>query len=116
MSSSFRELQVKAKLVSSGSGEWRYLDILSRGSGKKEALEFIRRALKFSHDNTVACGDSGNDLDMIQGDSLAVIVGNAQPDLLDWYEKNGRNNERVYYAKESTAGGILEGLQHFGLF
>ncbi len=43
-----------------------------------QALEYVRKQLDFPHSATLACGDSGNDIDMLGGQSLAVVVGNAQ--------------------------------------
>lgn len=43
----------------------------------------------FPHEQTVACGDSGNDKDMLAGHNLAVVVGNAQPDMKEWIEEVG---------------------------
>ena len=43
-----------------------------------QALEYVRKQLGFPHSATLACGDSGNDIDMLGGQSLAVVVGNAQ--------------------------------------
>ena len=49
-----------------------------------QALEYVRKQLGFPHSATLACGDSGNDIDMLGGKSLAVVVGNAQvSDSLD---------------------------------
>ncbi len=43
-----------------------------------QALEYVRKQLGFPHSATLACGDSGNDIDMLGGKNLAVVVGNAQ--------------------------------------
>ena len=49
-----------------------------------QALEFVREQLGFEHSSTLAAGDSGNDIDMLEGKNLAVVVGNAQAELLRW--------------------------------
>lgn len=38
----FKSGGVLAKLIVSGTGDWRYLDIVSNGAGKHEALEYVR--------------------------------------------------------------------------
>lgn len=114
---------VQAKLITSGKGDWRYLDIVPEGAGKLESLEFIREQFAVPHEQTVACGDSGNDIAMFEGANLSIVVGNAQPDLVTWLEENmpgipptSTGQARILHATQSVADGILEGLQHFQLY
>ncbi|GMH38515.1 hypothetical protein BSKO_06399 [Bryopsis sp. KO-2023] len=107
----------KAKLISSGMGEWRYLDLVSNQAGKLESLDYVRKSYGFDKESTIACGDSGNDILMLSGKNRAIVVGNAQPDLKDWVETqlgNGDSPSRLWVATKHEAYGILEGLQHFG--
>lgn len=69
---------VEARLILSGRGDWRYLDVVSSSAGKLEALEWVRQSRGVPEQRTVACGDSGNDKDMLSGKNLAIVVGNAQ--------------------------------------
>lgn len=101
---------VDAQLVYSGSKD---LDILPRRANKGKAMTFLREQLDISPDRTVACGDSGNDLSMFcDRTERGIIVGNAMPELLTWHHNNPAPNR--YLAKKNCAGGILEGLHHFG--
>lgn len=66
-------------------------------------------------------GTPGNDLLMLSGKSKAIVVGNAQKELLAWLEKElatqtkGPNGlGRVYHAKNHEAAGVMEGLERFG--
>lgn len=89
------------------------LDILPRQANKGKAMAFLRETLGISPSQTIACGDSGNDLAMfVDRPERGIIVGNAMPELLEWHYAHP-NGDR-YLAKASCAGGILEGLQHFG--
>ena len=110
---------VQARLILSGKGDWRYLDIVAINAGKLQALEFVRQKYGFAHNKTIACGDSGNDKDMLSGQNLAIVVGNAQPDLLKWVINTQlRPNDeaaRLLVTNSHMAQGILEGLQAFGL-
>lgn len=110
---------VEARLILSGKGDWRFLDIVSVNAGKLQALEFVRQKYGFAHNRTIACGDSGNDKDMLSGQNLAIVVGNAQPDLLKWVNDTqlspGSADGRLLITEEHMARGILEGLQTFGL-
>lgn len=121
------ERGVEAKLVYSGSGEWKYLDVLSKQAGKRSSLDFVRRKTKFSKGSTVAAGDSGNDIDFMEGENRAIIVGNAQGDLVGWYQKalalslsseSDRKafKDRVVFTEEEMAGGIVAGLESFNIF
>jgi len=75
---------LRAKVIASGTGGWRYVDVVSAGAGKLESLEYVREMLGFDLSSTVAAGDSGNDVAMLSGRNRAIIVGNAQPDLVAW--------------------------------
>ncbi len=75
---------LRAKVVASGTGGWRYVDVVSSQAGKLESLEYVRNMLRFELHATLAAGDSGNDILMLSGRNRAVVVGNAQPDLAAW--------------------------------
>lgn len=119
ISESLQEEGVEARLILSGKGDWRYLDIVSINAGKLQALEFVRQKYGFAHNRTIACGDSGNDKDMLSGQNLAIVVGNAQPDLMKWVNETQLNpsdkNARLLVTDAHMAEGILEGLATFGL-
>lgn len=53
-------------------------------------------------------GDSGNDEEMLVGDTLGVVVGNHSPEL-----ESLRDREQIYFAKNTYALGILEGMKHY---
>ncbi|KAA8499125.1 putative sucrose-phosphatase 2 [Porphyridium purpureum] len=115
-----RRTGTKAKLILSGHGDWKYLDILSPAAGKLAAMMHVRecvnrepnhkRDVLFDATNTLCCGDSGNDIGMMEGDEHCIIVGNSQRELLDWYAAQTRH-ERLFRAERHCAGGILQGLQ-----
>jgi sucrose-6-phosphatase len=91
------------------------LDILPKAANKGLALVFIRQKWQFDPERTVACGDSGNDLALFShDDNRGIIVSNARPELLEWHHSNP--SDRRYLASAACAGGILEGLLHFGYF
>lgn len=89
------------------------LDILPRHSDKGLAMQFLRQQWGIEPDQTVVCGDSGNDIALFSvGEERGIIVGNASSELLQWYNANPAGYRHL--AKASYAGGILEGLKHFG--
>lgn len=98
----------KVKLIYSAGQD---LDILPQNGDKGLAVKFLRQRWDIPAEKTIVCGDSGNDISMFKGDEKGLIVSNAKPELIQWYENNKNNN--LYLAKSICAGGILEGLKHF---
>lgn len=89
------------------------LDILPRNSDKGLAMQFLRSLWEIEAEKTVVCGDSGNDIALFSvGEERGIIVGNASLELLQWHNTNLGNYR--YLAKANCAGGIQEGLKHFG--
>lgn len=106
------ERGLDVKLIYSGS---RDLDILPRYADKGLAVQFLQHKWGMDGTKTVVCGDSGNDIALFSvPEARGVIVGNARPELRQWYEENPA--EYRYMAQAHCAGGILEGLHHFGFF
>ncbi len=90
------------------------LDIIPVSSDKGQAMQFLRQKWGFIAEDTVACGDSGNDIALFAiGEEKGIIVGNARPELLEWHRDNP--GKYCYLAKNTCAGGIIEGLKYFGL-
>ena len=87
------------------------LDLLPKNGDKGLAVQFLRQRWGISSEKTIVCGDSGNDISMFQGQEKGLIVSNAKPELLQWYETN--RDENRHLAQYRCAGGILEGLKHF---
>lgn len=84
------------------------VDVLPPVGGKGEALQFILKEYGVENANIMIAGDSGNDFDMISLGYPAVIVGNAQQELIERMD-----SESIYRAKAECAGGILEAWEHF---
>lgn len=115
------QASMQARIIVCGKTEWRYVDIVSAKAGKQAALEYVRKQLGFQHEQTIACGDSGNDKDMLAGPNRAIVVGNAQPDMKAWIHEveekedpQHRHKQRMIVADGHQAFGILEGLEYFG--
>lgn len=87
-----------------------FLDILPSGSHKGGAIRFLSELWHIDTNDIIACGDSGNDISMLEV-SKAIIVGNAKTELLEWAA--AFNPPHAYMAKSGYAGGIIEGLKHY---
>ena len=85
-----------------------YLDALPIRASKGHALRHLSAKWGISLARVLVAGDSGNDEEMLRGDTLGVVVGNFSPEL-----ERLRGLERIYFADAHFASGILEGLEHY---
>lgn len=98
---------IQFKLIYSGSKD---LDILPIDADKGLAVKFLQNRWQYDSQQTVVCGDSGNDIALFSvGEERGIIVGNARSELREWYEAN--KTEYRYFATSFYADGILEGLR-----
>jgi hypothetical protein len=77
----------------------------------------------FSYLNTVFCGDSGNDIEVLASPIPAVLVANSQPDVRELARRLAEEMgyvEQLYIASGDFMGmngnysaGILEGVAHY---
>lgn len=104
-----------AQLAESGVGHRlvyssrRDLDILPVAAGKGEALKYLGAQLRLQAPQMIVCGDSGNDIDMLDRPWPSVVVSNAQAELLA-----AQLAEPVFRATAPASAGVLQGLKHFG--
>lgn len=85
-----------------------YLDILPQRASKGRAIQYLGSKWDIAPENILVSGDSGNDYEMLYGKRLAVVVGNHSPEI-----EKLRGNRRVYFADNSYAAGIIEGIRHY---
>ena len=86
----------------------KYLDILPIRASKGAAVRHLALKWGLPMEQFLVAGDSGNDEEMLKGNTLGVVVGNYSREL----EKlKGRPD--VYFAQNHYAKGILEGINHF---
>lgn len=58
-----------------------YFEIMPRGFSKASAMDFVAGALGISREETVAIGDSSNDIPMIERAHIGIAMGNATEDV-----------------------------------
>ncbi len=87
-----------------------YLDVLPVRASKGHAVRYLAYRWGLPLHSFLVAGDSGNDIEMMVGDTLGVVVGNHSPELAPL---RGRN--KIYFAEGTYAQGILDGLDHYGL-
>lgn len=99
------------------------LDILPACASKLYAIEALMRELGFDSAQTVFCGDSGNDFEVLASTVPAVLVANATTEVLTEAARLARekgHEDRLYLARGNFRGmngnyasGILEGIEHY---
>ncbi len=87
------------------------LDITPVRASPGLAIRFISHKWNLAPGRILVAGDSGNDADMLSGETLGVVVGNHTPELEDL-----RGLPRVYFAEGNHAWGVLEGIRHYHFF
>ncbi len=85
-----------------------YLDILPVRASKGLAVRFVADRWGIEMDRVLVAGDSGNDEEMLSGQSLGVVVGNYSHEL-----DHLKHRKRVYFADGECADGVLEGIEHY---
>ena len=85
-----------------------YLDILPLRASKGRAIRYLAYKWGLPLHAFLVAGDSGNDQEMLIGDTLGVIVANHSPELASL-----RGNEQIYFARAAYADGIAEGMAHY---
>ncbi len=88
-----------------------YIDIVPHRASKGKALRYIANKWNIPLEHIATAGDSGNDIDMLTGRTSGIVVANHADDLSELKE----SSSRIYFAANTHAGGILEGLHHYDL-
>lgn len=103
-----REAGLRVKLTCSLE---MYLDLMPIRASCGLAIRYLAFKWGISFDHLLVAGDSGNDEDMLRGETLGVVVGNHSPEL-----NKLRGRPRIYFAEGNHANGILEGIAHYDFF
>jgi sucrose-phosphate synthase len=87
----------------------QYLDIVPTRASKGQALRYVAQRWDIPLENILVAGGSGADEDMMRGNTLAVVVANRHHEELSRLE----DQERIYFASQDHALGILEAMEHY---
>ena len=85
-----------------------YLDVVPVRASSGFAIRFFCFKWHLDPHRLLVAGDSGNDWDMLSGDTLGVVVSNHTPEL-----ERLRGRPRVHFAENPHARGILEGIDWY---
>jgi sucrose-phosphate synthase len=86
------------------------IDVLPARAGKAAAMAHVAEAYGLDLDACIACGDSGNDADMLRAAGVAILPANADADLADLPARPG-----LIRIARPHAHGVLDGLARIGL-
>lgn len=86
----------------------QFLDILPIRASKGLALRYLALKWGLPPERFLVAGDSGNDEEMLTGNTLGVVVGNHSPEL-----EHLRGQPRIHFAAGEYAWGIVEGIEHY---
>ena len=90
----------------------QYLDIVPVRASKGFALRWFANKWDIPLEHILAAGGSGTDEDMMRGNTLAVVVSNRHDEELS----DLTDLDRVYFATQPGANGILEAIEHYDFF
>ena len=88
-----------------------FLDIIPSRAGSGLSIRHMAFKWGFPLEHILIAGDSGNDEEMLAGNTLAVVVGNYSREL-----EKLRKYPRVYFAEQEHAAGIIEGIHYYNFF
>lgn len=101
-----RMLDLTARLIYSHDA---YLDVLPIRASKGQAVRYLAYKWGLPLRRFLVAGDSGNDSEMLVGDTYGVVVGNHSQELSAL-----KGLDQIYFASQPSARGILEGIAHYG--
>lgn len=79
-----------------------FFEVLPKGYSKATAIEFIEKHLSIRHEDTVAIGDSNNDMPMLEYANIAIGMGNSSQTVIDMadYISTNCEDDGIYNALE----------------
>ena len=90
----------------------QFLDIVPVRASKGFALRWFADQWEIPLEHILVAGGSGADEDMMRGNTMAVVVANRHHEELSGLI----DQDRIYFAKQPYAAGILEAIEHYRFF
>ena len=82
------------------------VDIISASGGKISGIKHYMKQNGWQAEELMAFGDADNDIEMLKFAGIGIAMGNAKPHVKE---------QADYVTADVDAGGIEEGLRHFGV-
>lgn len=84
------------------------LDILPIRASKGNAIKYLAYKWNIPVSKFITAGNGGNDIDMLRGKALGVVVSNYSPEL-----EILRKSKGVYFASQAVSKGVMEGIHYY---
>jgi len=85
-----------------------YLDVVPIRASKGQAIRYLGARWGIEPEAMLVAGNSGNDIEMLRGNTLGVVTGNYSGEL-----ESLRGEPAIYFAEGSHAWGVLEGIDYY---
>ncbi|MDP2759078.1 MAG: HAD family hydrolase [Sideroxyarcus sp.] len=90
----------------------QFLDVVPIRASKGLAMRWCAEQLGFALENTLVCGATAADTDMLLGNTLGAVVASQHlSELADLAAIDS-----VYFTRQQHAAGILEAIEHYDFF
>ncbi|MEA4918089.1 Cof-type HAD-IIB family hydrolase [Proteiniphilum sp.] len=102
------EKEIMSHLPNSSSMRWypTFTDVIAKGVDKGVGIDQFCNYYGFSIDETMAFGDGGNDIEMLQHAGIGIAMGNANDEV----------KQAADYVTDSVDNdGVFKALRHFGV-
>lgn len=86
--------------------QYYYTEITNENVNKWTAIEFLLNKLKIKPEEVMAIGDNMNDIEMIEGAGLGVVMGNSNPKMKEIADE---------IVADNNSEGVLEAFEKFVL-
>ncbi|HEY5603773.1 MAG TPA: HAD-IIB family hydrolase [Gammaproteobacteria bacterium] len=106
ISAFLRQNDIHIKMVYSHQA---FLDLMPMRATKGLAVRYIGLKWGILPERILVAGDSGNDEEMLKGNTLGVVVGNYSKELAKL-----KDRDLIYFAQQPFARGIIEGIHYYG--
>lgn len=90
----------------------QFLDAIPSRASLGQALRYAALRLGIPLEQVLVTGGSGNDEDMIRGNTLGVVTANRKDEELSGLV----DLDRIYYSQQDHAAGLLEAIEHYDFF
>lgn len=100
-----RRIDLHANLIYSHQS---YLDLLPLRASKGQALRYLSLKWGLPLERFLVVGDSGNDEDMLTGETLAAVVANHSDEL-----SHLRDDPNILFTEGGHAWGVLEAIEYY---
>ena len=97
--------KIKCNLIFS---HGQFLDLLPYRASKGRAIRYLAYRWNIPFEKILVAGDSGNDIEMLRGDLLGVVVANYSSEL-----EGLKGSRRIYFSNKKFAAGVIDGINHY---